>query len=159
MSSLASLATTVKDLTEQVAALSARLDGAPQKKARKVRKEKDPNAVKKAPNAWILFVARIRSLLDGDEALKLKPTHANQFASSLKKVKEMSAWTDSEVLAERRKWVVPVKAEAPEVPVPPVPSSSPVSEPAEKKAKKELTPEEQAAKDAKKAAKKAAKSS
>lgn len=76
--------------------------------ASKARKSKDPDAPKKAPNAWILFTGRVREALKA--AGKPAGKEAQQFASHLKNAfpdgvaYEMTA---EQIMAEHPAWVPP----------------------------------------------------
>ena len=82
-------------------------------KAKKAKKEKDPDAPPKelSPGikAWQEFNGRVDTLLKGN-ALTLQAGEGKQFTSSLKKLKGYE-WTDDDILEQRRAWVKPEKAE------------------------------------------------
>ena len=107
--------------------------------ASKARKPKDPDAPKKAPNAWILFTGRVREALKA--AGKPAGREAQQFASHLKNsLPDGAAYelTAEEILAEHPNWVPP----------PPKPKEEKEAEEEAKpkpKPKKEMSLEEKAA--------------
>jgi hypothetical protein len=81
--------------------------GAP-KKDKKAKKEKDADAPKKAPNAWIVFTQQVRAALT---AAGIKAgVEVTQFCGMLKaKNADYSAWTPELVLAEHGSWQKPEK--------------------------------------------------
>jgi hypothetical protein len=58
------------------------------------------------PNSWILFNQRIDALMKENNTPFPRVGEAKQFASSLKKQKAYSLWTDPEILAERTDWLM-----------------------------------------------------
>jgi len=167
------------DLSKVVSAASS---SAAPAKAKRVKKERDPDAPKKEPNDWIKFTSRVRSVLAGqvEDGKKMHPKAVTQTASKLKDASLMASATDEQIVAAYRDWL----ANPPAV-------SKMVAEGRDKKSKKsvsdgassvasnstapnaaavtekkkggrkkltDMTAEERAAHDAKKAAKKAAKS-
>ena len=88
------------------------------KKAKKVKKEVDPNAPpkeKRPPNSWILFAMRVEKLVRAAEESQGKTTRETrlhtivikQFAASLKEKKAYDEWTDDEVVEELSTWTPP----------------------------------------------------
>lgn len=76
--------------------------------ASKARKPKDPDAPKKAPNAWILFTGRVREALKA--AGKPAGKEAQQFASFLKNSFPEGAAYElpvEEIMARHSAWVPP----------------------------------------------------
>jgi len=140
--------------------------GAP-KKEKKAKKEKDADAPKKAPNAWIVFTQQVRAALT---AAGIKAgVEVTQFCGMLKaKNADYSAWTPELVLAEHGNWKKPEKKSASPSSLPAlVPLAAPlavaavavaVAEPAKKARKpqseetKKAAAEKRAATKAKKAA-------
>ena len=72
----------------------------------KGRKPRDPDAPKKEPNEFALFMKRINALMK-DNDVKSKASENMQFASYLKNQKPMADWEDEEILAERESWTKP----------------------------------------------------
>lgn len=106
--------------------------------ASKARKPRDPDAPKKAPNAWILFTGRVREALKA--AGKPAGKEAQQFASHLKNsLPEGAAYelTAEEIMAEHPSWVPP--------PPKPKEEKEEAEEEAKPKPKKVYSPEEKAA--------------
>jgi hypothetical protein len=129
---------------------------------KKAKKEKDADAPKKAPNAWILFTQQVRAALT---AAGIKAgVEVTQFCGMLKaKNADYSAWTPALVLAEHGSWQKPEKKSASPslpalVPVASQPVAVPEAEPAKKARKpqseetKKAAAEKRAATKAKKAA-------
>ena len=127
--------------------------GAP-KKEKKAKKEKDVDAPKKAPNAWIVFTQQVRAALT---AAGIKAgVEVTQFCGMLKaKNGDYSAWTPELVLAEHGSWQKPEKKASLPALVPVAAAAEP-----EAKAKKARKPQSEETKKAaaeKRAATKAAK--
>jgi hypothetical protein len=81
------------------------------KKAKKVKKEKDPDAPKRPANDWIKFSTRVEKLIRESEVAngvgkdaKMKTTAVKKFASDLKKVKAYSEWADADILDHLTGW-------------------------------------------------------
>lgn len=108
---------TIKSMKEQLAALEKTLGATPsepvQKKQTKQKKEKDPDAPKRAPTSWILFTSRVRSLVNKSELKDRAPgAAALQFARSLKlENDDFDSWTDELVLARLTAWEKPAESE------------------------------------------------
>lgn len=151
-------------------------------KAKRAKKERDPDAPKRAPTEWLLFSGRVRSVIGAETGAKVPGKVWTQVSSSLKDAGLMASATDEQIVAAYKTYLVAPpaqsKAASKAVPkaVPSVDSSSTTTtetvvksldfsaEPAEDKPKRqgrkklaEMTPEERAAHDAKKLAKKASK--
>jgi hypothetical protein len=79
------------------------------KAAKKEKKAKDPSAPKRAPNAWILFVKRVRDLLKANGYTEQAVgVDAPMFCSDLKTQKEdFASWSDADILARRAAWSRP----------------------------------------------------
>jgi hypothetical protein len=79
-------------------------------KAKKAPKARDPSAPPKAPNAWILFTSRVRSVINESGVLGEKKLgkECTQFCSSLKEENaELDSWTAETILARFSGWTVP----------------------------------------------------
>lgn len=114
LNQLAEMATRIEALQEMVRAAH----GGKIPKAKKAKKEKDPDAPPKelSPGikAWQEFNGRVDTLLK-ENSLTLQAGEGKQFTSSLKKLKGYE-WTDDDILEQRRAWVKPEKAEKAEKP-------------------------------------------
>ena len=75
-------------------------------KKKKAKKVRDPDAPKKAPNAWIVFTMRVDALLK-EHGVAGKAVENKQFASALKTKKGYDEWADEEILAEKASWTKP----------------------------------------------------
>jgi hypothetical protein len=87
---VSSILSTLRALEERMKALKALL--APVRKERK-------------PNSWILFTKRIDALLKENNVPFTALGESRSFASSLKKEKPYSDWSDADVLAKRNQWL------------------------------------------------------
>ena len=79
-------------------------------KAKKTPKARDPSAPPKAPNAWILFTSRVRSVINESGVLGEKKLgkECTQFCSSLKEENaELDSWAAETILARFSGWTVP----------------------------------------------------
>jgi hypothetical protein len=79
-------------------------------KAKKAPKARDPSAPPKAPNAWILFTSRVRSVINESGVLGEKKLgkECTQFCSSLKEENaELDSWAAETILARFSGWTVP----------------------------------------------------
>jgi hypothetical protein len=79
-------------------------------KAKKTPKARDPSAPPKAPNAWILFTSRVRSVINESGVLGEKKLgkECTQFCSSLKEENAvLDSWTAETILARFSGWTVP----------------------------------------------------
>jgi hypothetical protein len=79
-------------------------------KAKKERKARDPSAPPKAPNAWILFTSRVRSVINESGVLGEKKLgkECTQFCSSLKEENaDLDSWAAEAILARHSVWTVP----------------------------------------------------
>lgn len=76
---------------------------------KKPRAAKNPDAPKRAPNAWITFAKRVRDLLKANGYTeKAVGIECNQFASSLKEENpDLASWVDADILARRAAWSAP----------------------------------------------------
>jgi len=94
--------------TLQSALASKPVSAAPVKGVR-AKKEKDPDAPKRAPSAWILFTKRVHDLLAENSYTGSDLGKNNQmFCGSLKdENSELSSWKDEDILARRAAWAVP----------------------------------------------------
>ena len=102
-------------------------------KASKALKEVDPDAPKKAPNAWILFTGRVRAALKGAGLPAGK--EAQQYASYLKKTyPEAYEMGEEAILEHHGEWTPP----------PPKPKEEKEEEEPKPKAKRVLTEEHKA---------------
>jgi len=82
-------------------------------KAKKTPKARDPSAPPKAPNSWILFTSRVRSVINESGVLGEKKLgkECTQFCSSLKEENaELDSWTAETILARFSGWTVPEKS-------------------------------------------------
>ncbi len=160
------------DLSQVVSAASSTAKPA---KAKRAKKERDPDAPKKEPNDWIKFTSRVRSVLAGqaEDGKKMHPKAVTQTASKLKDADLMATATDEQIVAAYREWLVNPPAESKQSAAGKSKRSkdgskassdassvaSKADEPvADKPKRKTKTPEEKAAAKAAKDAKKAAKS-
>jgi len=75
-------------------------------KKKKAKKVRDPDAPKKAPNAWIVFTMRVDALLK-EHGVSGKAVENKQFASALKTKKAYGEWADEEILTEKASWTKP----------------------------------------------------
>jgi hypothetical protein len=82
---------TLRALEDRMKALKAMLN--PVKKPRKA-------------NPWILFNQRINALMKENNTAFLRIGDAKKFASSLKKQKGYTEWTDPEIISERTDWLM-----------------------------------------------------
>jgi hypothetical protein len=75
---------------------------------KKAKKEKEPGAPKKEPNAWILFTTRVRSVLAplAEEGKKLSPKAVTQTASVLKEAGLMGSATDEQIVSAYQTWLL-----------------------------------------------------
>jgi hypothetical protein len=91
------------DLSKVVSASS---DAKPAK-AKRAKKERDPDAPKKEPNDWIKFTSRVRSVLSGqvEDGKKLHPKAVTQTASKLKDASLMATASDEQIIAAYRDWL------------------------------------------------------
>jgi hypothetical protein len=111
---IAMIATLEQNLSQLKAALNG--EAIIPAKAKRTKKEKDPNAAPKEPNVWIKFTQRVGTLLkaaaaeDGADAEHFKgpATMVKEFCSMLKGQKPYDAWADSEVLEAFESWERPV---------------------------------------------------
>jgi hypothetical protein len=82
-------------------------------KAKKAKKEKDPNAppkeVSAGVKAWQEFNSKVDALLK-ENGLTLQAGEGKQFTSSLKSLKGYE-WADEDILEQRRAWVKPDKTQ------------------------------------------------
>lgn len=92
------------DLSKVVSAASS--DAKPAK-AKRAKKERDPDAPKKEPNDWIKFTSRVRSVLAGqvEDGKKMHPKAVTQTASKLKDASLMATATDAQIIAAYREWL------------------------------------------------------
>lgn len=76
-------------------------------KAKRAKKERDPDAPKKEPNDWIKFTSRVRSVLAGqvEDGKKLHPKAVTQTASKLKDASLMGTASDEQIVAAYRDWL------------------------------------------------------
>jgi hypothetical protein len=76
-------------------------------KAKRAKKEKDPDAPKKEPNDWIKFTSRVRSVLAplAAEGKKLHPKAVTQTASALKAADLMGSASDDQIRAAYAEWL------------------------------------------------------
>jgi hypothetical protein len=82
-------------------------------KAKKTPKARDPSAPPKAPNSWILFTSRVRSVINESGVLGEKKLgkECTQFCSSMKEENaELDSWTAETILARFSGWTVPEKS-------------------------------------------------
>jgi len=79
-------------------------------KAKKVKKEKDPNAPKKEANVWIKFTQRVSTLLKQAEINTGAAPVSKQFAAALKGMKPYEEWADSEIVATWATWKKPAES-------------------------------------------------
>lgn len=97
------------DVLNEVAALRARIEelmASQPPKAAKASKPKDPDAPKKAPNAWILFTGRVRTALK-DNGLPAG-REAQQYASFLKNsIPNAYEMTPEDILSHHAEWTPP----------------------------------------------------
>jgi hypothetical protein len=79
---------------------------APKKAA---KKERDPDAPKRAPTAWRLFADRVRELLrENGYTGSAIGVDCVQFCSTLKSENaDFATWSDADILARREAWVKP----------------------------------------------------
>ena len=73
---------------------------------KRAKKERDPGAPKKEPNAWIKFTSRVRSVLASlaPEDKKLHPKAVTQTASALKDAGLMDTASDEQIRAAYAEW-------------------------------------------------------
>ena len=92
------------DLSKVVSAASS--DAKPAK-AKRAKKERDPDAPKKEPNDWIKFTSRVRSVLAGqvEDGKKMHPKAVTQTASKLKDASLMATATDAQIIAAYQDWL------------------------------------------------------
>ena len=79
-------------------------------KAKKAPKARDPSAAPRAPNAWILFTSRVRSVINESGVLGEKKLgkECTQFCSSLKEDNaDLDSWAAETILARFGGWTVP----------------------------------------------------
>ena len=136
-------------------------------KAKKVKKEKDPDAPKKEANDWIQFTQRARTALVGSGA-ELKGFVCQQYCAVLKEklpmktdekgkeVPDYGSISDAEIITRFKSWAPPEQSKAAAAK-----ASSPPAEavPAAEKPKRKWSDEAKAAAAEKRAATKAAKAS
>lgn len=73
----------------------------------------DSGSAKRAPNAWILFTARVRALAKEQDHKWEKPTDCQMFCSSLKeKTADYASWADEAILAALASWQRPEVSKA-----------------------------------------------
>jgi hypothetical protein len=108
LNKLSEMAARIEALQEMV---RANHGGEIPKKAKKAKKEKDPNAppreVSAGVKAWQEFNSKVDALLK-ENSLTLQAGEGKQFTSSLKKLKGYD-WADEDILEQRRAWVKPEK--------------------------------------------------
>lgn len=94
----------ISDMKAQLASLEAAIGSAtPSKKSEKPEKPKKP--LSPGMKMWHEFNARLDTLLKANDLKFNRVAEAKQFASTIKKEKEMSVWTDEEILVRCRVWV------------------------------------------------------
>lgn len=93
------MASVAEDMTQILLTLRALED---RMKALKAMLTKE----KRKPNAWILFNQRVDALMKENNTPFPRIGEAKKFASSLKKQKAYSLWTDAEIIAERTDWLM-----------------------------------------------------
>lgn len=116
---LEAIASMEKELARMKAALGVEGVSLPIK-AKKAKKERDPDAPKREPNVWIRFTQRVDAALKaaaeaakaaGDEETAKRyggpAVIAKQFASHLKDQKAYDAWTEEEMVAAFDSWTRP----------------------------------------------------
>ena len=172
---LAQLLSEVKSMNGRLSALESHISAKPSPApasvsaaagGKKAKKERDPDAPKRAPTAWVLFTGRVRSVLSaaGFEKKDLG-VDTIMFSSSLKEENaELDSWSDADILARRAAWVKPeVSKKKGSAPASVVLEDGEVGEEPAKKERKNpwagLTPEQKAERVAKMKAGKAAKKS
>lgn len=100
--------TAVESMESRILALEASraAPSAAPVKAKRAKKERDPDAPARAPTAWILFTSRVRALLK-DHGFSTG-VEVQQFASSLREANsDLSSWTDAQILSSRSSWTRP----------------------------------------------------
>lgn len=106
-----SILSSISSMEKELASLRALLGSAPSKTAAPAEKKQRKKRVG-PPSAWVLFSDRVRDILrtNGYEKSDLG-IHCVQFCSSLKdENKELSSWTDADILARRAAWSVPAES-------------------------------------------------
>jgi hypothetical protein len=112
---LAQLLSEVKSMNGRLSALESHISAKPSPASaaagggKKAKKERDPDAPKRAPTAWVLFTGRVRSVLSaaGFEKKDLG-VDTIMFSSSLKEENAvLDSWSDADILARRAAWVKP----------------------------------------------------
>ena len=115
---LAQLLSEVKSMNGRLSALESHISAKPAPSSasasaaaggKKAKKERDPDAPKRAPTAWVLFTGRVRSVLSaaGFEKKDLG-VDTIMFSSSLKEENAvLDSWSDADILARRAAWVKP----------------------------------------------------
>lgn len=114
----------------------------PEKRKRRQKKEKDPNAPKREPNAWIKFTQRVRTVLkENGEEIKMAK-HFMKFAKEVQPA-EGEEISDAVILERRRGWEPPAAGSESEAEVAEATdASAPVEE--KKRGRKPMTDEQKA---------------
>ncbi len=90
-----------------LSAVASAASSTPAAKAKRVKKERDPDAPKKEPNDWIKFTSRVREVLTAaaTDGKKLHPKAVTQTASALKAADLMGTATDAQIQAAYADWL------------------------------------------------------
>jgi hypothetical protein len=94
------MASVAEDMTQILMTLRALED-----RMKKLKAMMSPAKVRK-PNPWILFNQRIDALMKENNTPFTRIGDAKKFASSLKKEKAYTEWTDPEIIEERTEWLM-----------------------------------------------------
>ena len=100
----------LEGLVQKSGAVASSVPAGKAGKAKKTPKARDPSAPPKAPNAWILFTSRVRSVINESGVLGEKKLgkECTQFCSSLKEENaELDSWAAETILARFSGWTVP----------------------------------------------------
>ena len=90
-----------------LSAVASAASSTPAAKAKRAKKERDPDAPKKEPNDWIKFTSRVREVLTAaaTDGKKLHPKAVTQTASALKAADLMGTATDAQIQAAYADWL------------------------------------------------------
>lgn len=139
----------VEDLEARLASLRKLVDpdgthAPPEKRKRRQKKEKDPNAPKREPNAWIKFTQRVRTVLkENGEEIKMAK-HFMKFAKEVQPA-EGEEISDEAILERRRGWEPPAAGSESEAEVAEATDASGAAPTEEKKRGRKPMTEEQKA--------------